>query len=451
MDLCSYTKYPVVKDAEILRPIDDNSLINMIKNGGGWQRFIPRGQGKSFGDCALAKRVICPERMHRILSFDKKNGIIAAEAGIMLREILEVTVPSGWFLTTTPGTGLISLGGAIGSDVHGKDHHINGSFCQSVLWFDLWTPAYGVIRCSAAEHEEIFRATAGGMGLTGVVLRAAIRLMKIRSVFIKQSIVKSGSLAETMDTFVKYGEKLPFSVAWMDVLKSGKEQGRSIFMGGRFAEPEELPTRYQREPLRLPRKLKLSVPFDLPSFTLNKYTVSAFNALYYGKFKKGLTENIVDYDTFFYPLDKIYNWNRIYGKAGFAEFQCVVPKDQARKTFSKILTTISAHGQGTFLTVFKLFGRQAHYPCNISFPMEGYTLNLDFKVNPGVFPLMDELDRYVMDAGGRTYLSKDCRLSKEVFWQEYRGNAEGFMEIRAKADPEGMLSSLQSRRIGLSV
>jgi len=448
MKLTSWGNHPVVDDATLIKPFSPDDAQKKAQSQG--KQFIGRGLGRAYGDSALNKCVMQSGHLNRMLAFDEDTGVLAAESGVSLAEILDVFVPRGWFLPVTPGTKFVSLGGAVASDVHGKNHHVDASFCEHVLWLDLWSPALGVVRCSPQEHEDLFWATAGGMGLTGFILRVAIKLVRIPSAFIKQDLIKAGSLDHIMETFEEYEDKLPFSVAWIDCLKAGKAQGRSIFMGGRFAEPDELPKKYQKDPLKLPRKLKLDVPFNFPSFALNTYSVKLFNALYYGKARKGLTQNVVDYDTFFYPLDAILNWNRIYGTNGFTQYQFVIPKDDAEKGLRRILTEISDSGQGSFLTVLKLFGRQPVHPNNISFPMQGYTLALDFKINKSLFPLLDRLDALVMEYGGHNYLPKDCRLSKQTFRRGYGGRVDDFLKIKAQSDPQCRLGSLQSKRIGLS-
>lgn len=441
--LTSWGKFPVVKDAELLHAELENVSDYADLS------FIPRGAGKSFGDCALAKTVLCTNRLNHIISFDETTGLLTAEAGVTLSEVLGGFLSRGWFFFSSPGTRLITLGGAFASDVHGKDHHVNGTFSEHVKWIDLWTPALGVIRCSRSEHEDLFWATAGGMGLTGVILRIAVFLQKVPSAYIKQEIIKTTNLENIIEIFENYNSKLPFSVAWIDSLQGGKSLGRAIFMGGRFAHPEELPPRFRKDPYSLKPKLKFNVPFDFPSFTLNRFSVKLFNSLYYLKTKVGHTESIVDLDTFFYPLDSINNWNRIYGRNGYTEFQFVVPTANADRILHQVLSKVASSGLGSFLTVLKLFGKGHRNFGSLSFPSEGYTLALDFKICNSLFPLLNELDRYVVNAGGQNYLSKDCRLSASTFKEEYGKRVVEFLKVKAVADPACRIRSMQSDRLEL--
>lgn len=445
MQLTSWGKYPVV-EARMQTPRNPEVAVAILEKS---TSVIGRGLGRSYGDSALnVEDVLCALRLNHMESFDAASGVLVAEAGVSLAEIVDAFVPRGWFLPVTPGTKFVTLGGAVASDVHGKDHHAAGTFSQHVLWMDMWTPVTGLVRCSPTENAELFHATAGGMGLTGFILRMAVQLQAIPSAYIAQDMVKATNLDAIMETFEESGH-YPFSVAWIDCLKTGAAQGRSILMAGRFAEADALPKKKCATPHAAPRPRALSVPFDFPSFALNRWSVRAFNALYYGKAPKGKSHNVVSYNTFFYPLDAIHDWNRIYGKRGFTQYQFVIPKEGAREGLTKILSAIAASGQGSFLAVLKLFGKQTAYDGNISFPMEGYTLALDFAINRKLFPLLDRLDAMVLDYGGHHYLTKDCRLSADVVMRGYGASLDRFKETKAKYDPRNVLSSSQSKRLGL--
>jgi len=382
-------------------------------------------------------------------SFDETSGLLVAEAGVTLTDILEAFVPRGWFPPVTPGTKFVTLGGAIASDVHGKNHHIAGTFSRHVPWFDLWTPALGLVRCSASENADIFQATAGGHGLTGFILRAAVKLYRITSAFMAQQIVKADSLNGIMETFEQYAA-WPFSVAWIDCLKTGAGLGRSVFMGGRFAAPEELPKKYRARPLNPPKPRVWSVPVNSPSLMLNPLSIKMFNAFYHGQAPRGFYANIAPYNSFFYPLDAILDWNRIYGRRGFTQYQFVIPLAGSAEALPKLLRTIASSGQGSFLAVLKLFGGQEEFAANISFPKEGYTLALDFPISEKLFPLLDRLDAMVLDYGGRHYLSKDARMTAEVLAKGYGAALGRFMALKSRLDPCGVLASAQSRRLGLT-
>jgi FAD/FMN-containing dehydrogenase len=446
MRLTSWGKYPVV-DAVMESPGTERTLAAALAEA---KSAIGRGLGRSYGDSALSDaRVVSSLRLNHMESFDEASGVLVAEAGVSLADILEALAPRGWFPPVTPGTKFVTLGGAIASDVHGKNHHVAGTFSRHVPWFDLWTPARGLVRCSATENADLFHATAGGHGLTGFILRAAVKLERIASAFIAQETVKAGSLAGIMDAFERYAA-LPFSVAWIDCLQTGAGLGRSIFMGGRFAEADELPPRRRVRPLEGPRPHALSVPFDFPSLALNSFSVRAFNALYYARAPKGLSQGIITYDAFFYPLDAVRNWNRIYGRRGFTQYQLVLPKETAARSLPPILKAIARSGQGSFLAVLKLFGKQPAFRGNISFPMEGYTLALDFPIHPRLFPLLARLDALVLEGGGRLYLTKDARMSAECFRQSYGERLDDFLAVKSQVDPDGVFASRQSRRLGLT-
>ncbi len=400
------------------------------------QPFIPRGNGRSYGDSSLSKHIISLKSKNYLLGFDEQSGVLSCEAGAMLDDILQVFIPRGWFFRITPGTKRITLGGAIAADVHGKNHHVEGAFSQCVLDFNLLLPDGSTQLCSPSENAELFKATCGGMGLTGIILEARIRLKKIKSAYIDQTVIRTKNLEDTFDAFEKYKDQ-PYSVAWIDCLAKGKKRGRAILNVGDHAENGGLAYR--------DRSLG-DVPINLPSLTLNKLTVKLFNTLYYHKAGKGICHNQVGIDSFFYPLDALGNWNKIYGKKGFTQYQFVLPFVNSYNGLEKILSRIAASGKGSFLAVLKLFGEANENW--LSFPMRGYTLALDFKIEPGLFPLLKELDKIVVENGGRFYLAKDARVSKTVFEKGYP-EIERFRTFRKEHGMDKVIRSLQSDRLGL--
>lgn len=404
---------------------------------------IPRGLARSYGDSSLAPRVISTHRFNRFLAFDPESGRLTCESGVSLADILDVFVPMGWFLSVTPGTRFVSVGGAIASDVHGKNHHLAGSFCNHLEGMDVMLPGGEVLTCSRTQNPELFRATCGGMGLTGVVLRATLNMLPIDSAYIYQETERAGGLDHVMDLF-RESSRWTYSVAWIDCLSTGSSLGRSVLMRGEHSPAASLDTaRLKRGALTLPHRRKFNVPFNFPSLALNNLSVRAFNALYYGKASRGVGRGIVDYDSFFYPLDSIGNWNRIYGRRGFVQYQFVLPLEASQMGMRRILERIASSGMGSFLAVLKLFGRQEGM---MAFPMEGYTLALDFAMKRGLLELLNELDRMVLDYGGRLYLSKDARMSANTLRASYPALDE-FISLRQRFDPEGKLSSMQSRRL----
>jgi FAD/FMN-containing dehydrogenase len=369
-----------------------------------------------------------------MLSFDENAGLLVCEAGVLLSEIIAAFLPKGWFLKITPGTKLISVGGAIASDVHGKNHHVEGCFSECVDSMRILLPDGETRSCS--KGDELFRATCGGMGLTGVILDATLSLKRVGSIHIDQTTIKTHNLRETFDAFERYSSK-PYSVAWIDCLAKGDEMGKCLLMVGDFCNDGDF---------EYVEKKRLNVPCEFPSFALNNLSVRAFNRLYYQKAPSGVSHQKVDIDTFFYPLDAINNWNRIYGKNGFTQYQFILPKDVSFDGLSEILNTIAASGKGSFLAVLKLYG--AANENYLSFPMEGYSLALDFKIEKGLFRLLDQLDQVVLRYGGRIYLTKDVRVSRETFECGYP-RLDVFRAFRKKMGMDEKFNSLQSKRLGL--
>jgi len=409
-------------------------------------QLIPRGNGRAYGDSALnpaATLSLLPS--DRLIAFDAATGRLTCEAGTLLAEILEVFVPRGWFPPVTPGTKFVTVGGMIAADVHGKNHHGAGSFGDYVESLDLALADGRVVRCSAHENPELLEATRGGMGLTGAILRASFKMNPIETATMRQETLRAANLDAAMALFEE-SRAWTHSVAWIDCLSRGSALGRSIFFRGEHARLDELPADERASALALKPRTPHRVPLDFPSFVLNRWSVAAFNELFYRRSAPG-TE-LIDYDKFFYPLDALLEWNRIYGRAGFVQYQCVLPKEASRVGLGAILERIHAAGEGPFLSVLKLFGRQRGL---LSFPMEGYTLALDFHARPKVFALLDALDEIVADHGGRLYLAKDARLSGATMRRFYKGSdaLERFAGLRARLDPARKFASLQSQRLEL--
>jgi FAD/FMN-containing dehydrogenase len=391
---------------------------------------IARGNGRCYGDASLGESIFSTKKLNKFISFDRLNGIIECESGVLLSDVLEISVPQGYFLYVTPGTKLITIGGAIASDVHGKNHHSEGCFSEYVLDFKLMTENDDIIICSKEENSEKFYATIGGMGLTGIILSARFKLKNIETAYIRQESIKAENLDEIFRLFDE-SESWTYTVAWIDCLQKGKDIGRSILMRGEHAFAHELPQKLSKNPLRLKKKFSPTVPFYFPGFVLNALTVKLFNLLYYKRQTKKEMKNIIDYETYFYPLDAINDWNKIYGKSGFIQYQMVIPKENGKEGMKKILETIANSGNGSFLAVLKLFGKNNPEAYN-SFPIEGYTLALDFKVNSKLKKLVEQLDQTVQEFGGRIYLTKDS-MSKSSL-TNYLKNVESskFVSLQHK-------------------
>lgn len=376
------------------------------------KEIIARGNGRCYGDASLGENIFSTRKLNKLIRFDDIDGIMECEAGVLLSEILEIVVLHGFFLYVTPGTKLITVGGAIASDVHGKNHHTEGCFSEFILDFTLMNEFGEILKCSREENSSLFWATIGGMGLTGIILSARFRLRKIETSYIRQEIIKAKNLDEIFDLFEE-SIHWTYTVAWIDCLRKGENMGRSVLFRGEHAKREELPSSQLKHPLQIKKKCIFTIPFFLPGFVLNKLSVMLFNSLYFRKQFRKVTKNLVDYETFFYPLDILNDWNRIYGKKGLIQYQMVIPKETGREGMRKILETISRSGQGSFLTVLKLFGKNNPLAYN-SFPMEGYTLALDFKVSRRTKRLVDDLDAIVEELGGRIYLAKDSMSKPAV-------------------------------------
>lgn len=440
MRLSGWGRYPVI-EALVHTPRSEEQLRGLVT---GPHPVIARGNGRAYGDSAInPDATISTAQMAQFESFNPQSGQLVAGAGAKLGDIITAFLPQGWFPLVTPGTKFVTLGGMIAADVHGKNHHRDGSMAQSVDWIDLMGPDGEVHRCSRVENPELFAWTIGGMGLTGVILRAAIRLRRVESGWIRQRTLPAPNLRAAMEAFETHAGAT-YSVAWIDCLAQGSAMGRSLLMLGEHAAPGDLP-HGAATPLQVPRKKTRRIGLDLPSFSLNRYSVRAFNALYWRAGQRKTGVQIVDWDSYFYPLDAILGWNRIYGRKGFVQFQCVLPLESAERGLELLLRNISDAGTGSFLAVLKRLGPQ-HSP--FSFPMEGYTLALDFPVSPSVLALMDRLDRIVIDHGGRFYLAKDSRMLAGTL-RAADPRVNDFIAMRKTMGLAGRFTSSQSERLSL--
>ena len=440
MKLSGWGRYPVV-ECQVNTPRSEADLISLAQAA----PMIARGNGRSYGDSSLnSQKTVDMRRMNHMLAFDAETGQLTAEAGVLLADIIAAFLERGWFPAVTPGTKFVTVGGMIAADVHGKNHHKDGSFGSCVNWIDILTAEGQVQRCSRDQNPDLFDWTIGGMGLTGIILRAAFRLRPVESGWIRQTTVPAENLAAAIDIF-ENSAGATYSVAWIDCLSTGASLGRSLVYLGEHATHTDLPRDKLKAPYQTPKKRKLTVPMDAPGFALNRWTVKAFNAVYYSAGRSRTGTQLVDWDTYFYPLDAILKWNRIYGRKGFAQFQCVIPLDQARDGMQALLEAISEAGQGSFLSVLKRFGPQ---DSRFSFPMEGYTLALDFPVNRRSLGLMDRLDEITIAYGGRFYLAKDSRLKAETLAKS-DDRVGAFREMRKSTSAAETFSSAQSDRLTL--
>jgi len=440
MRLAGWGRYPVA-DCAVTAPRDEAALRAALGDG----PLIARGNGRAYGDSAMNRaNTVSTRRMGRMLGFDAQTGVLVAEAGVLLGDIVAAFLPRGWFPAVTPGTRFVTLGGAIAADVHGKNHHIDGGFGNFTDWVEVMGPEGGITRASREENADLFDWTVGGMGLTGVILRAAIRLRPVETGWIRQNTRAVPDLARAMAA-LEAAQDAPYSVAWIDCLSRGAALGRSVVMLGAHARRDGLPMHHRQVPFGPPPRRRLRLPVTAPGVVLNRWTVAAFNAAYYRAGARRPGTDLVPWESYFYPLDRVLGWNRIYGRRGFVQFQCVLPEATAHDGLAALLTAISAAGQGAFLSVLKKLGPgQGRF----SFPMPGYTLALDFPVSQEALMLMQRLDRITLDHGGRFYLAKDARMSAETL-HSADPRAADLARMRQESGAGAAFASLQSERLAL--
>ncbi|OLD83633.1 MAG: FAD-binding oxidoreductase [Chloroflexi bacterium 13_1_20CM_54_36] len=414
----SWGRYPKVTPAEVQSVFWRSELPNIADFE---QPVLPYAYGRSYGDSCLNEGGVSLDVSHlrRFISFDEDEGLLCCEAGVSLAEILELIVPRGWFIPVSPGTRFVSVGGAIANDVHGKNHHKAGTFGCHVTRFELLRSNGERLICSPYENTNLFQATIGGLGLTGVILWAEFRLKPIVNPFIDMERIQFSSLDEFLQISAETDQQYEYTMSWVDILIGGQNLCRGIFMCGNNDQSRSLASK------KTGRKLPLTVPFDLPSFVLNSLTVKSFNELFYHSQLSKRVHKVVPYEPFFYPLDSIHEWNRLYGKRGFLQYQFVVPFQDGFGAMREIIGRIRRSGEGSFLTVLKTFGT-IRSPGMLSFPRPGITLALDFAYGgQKTLQLLDELDKVVRQSGGAVYPAKDARMSAENFqaffprWQEF--------------------------------
>jgi decaprenylphospho-beta-D-ribofuranose 2-oxidase len=407
---------------------------------------VARGLGRAYGDAAqnAGGLVVDMTALDGITAVDVERGSVTVEAGVSLDRLASALLPFGWFLPVTPGTAHVTVGGAIASDVHGKNHHRDGSFCEHVERLTLLTP--GGERRELHPEDELFWATAGGMGLTGVVVRATVRLLRVETARVREDVERCADLDDVMARMAAHDDDYRYSVAWIDCLARGRRLGRSVLLRGDHATRDELPAKLRSRALERVRGPRLAAPPWVPSGLLRRETVAAFNEAYFRRAPREERGRLVALDPYFYPLDAVRGWNRMYGDRGMLQYQLAVPFGR-EDALREALERLSGARVASFLAVLKRFGRQRGL---ISFPQPGWTLALDVPAgDPKLGPLLDGLDELVAGAGGRVYLSKDSRLRPELLAAMYP-QLERWRELRAAADPGGVMRSDLGRRLGLA-
>ena len=414
--------------AELARLFDDPA----VRTGS----LLARGAGRSYGDAALNSggATVLTGRLDRLLSFDEASAVVVAEAGVTFSDLLRVFLPRGFMPAVVPGTGFATLGGGVANDVHGKNHHRSGSLGQHLLWFDLRLPGGELRRVEPARDAELFCATVGGLGLTGIVERIAMPLQRVPSNAVAVRKQRMHNLDHFLDALAAAQDGSEYVVGWIDALARGQHLGRGILETASCAAQS-----VRAKPARARR-----LPFDAPNGLLGPLTVRLFNHAYRARVPAGGRELILPVEQFLFPLDALYDWNRMYGRRGFHQFQCVVPFDGGAKALRQMLEAISTTGQGSFLAVLKAMGPQGlGY---MSFPMPGYTLALDFPNAPGATQLIGRLEGITVEHGGRTYLAKDSTLQPDLLRTMYPQH-ERFEQVLAGIDPQRRMASDLARRL----
>lgn len=434
--------------ATVLHPHDADQLAAVLAERPD-RGIIARGLGRSYGDCAqnAGGEVADTLGVSGLVDLDLERGIVTAHAGTSLDALMRWLVPLGWFVPVTPGTRQVTVGGAIAADIHGKNHHRVGSWCNAVHALTLLTPADGIRRTTPDDDPALFWATAGGMGLTGIILDATFRLHRIETSLLSVDTDRTPDLDTTLDLMATGDHRYDYSVAWIDLMAKGAALGRSILTRGHFATLDQLDAKARRDPLAFRSGTIATAPPVFPSGLLNGLTVKVFNEAWYRKAPKQARAHLETITGFFHPLDLVGDWNRIYGPRGFVQWQCVVPL-AAVDDLRWMVKELSSSGRSSFLAVLKRCGPGNDGP--LSFPMEGWTLALDIPVEapPDLGRLLDRLDDRVVEAGGRIYLAKDSRLRPELLGAMYP-RLDEWRAVRAAVDPERRLASDIARRLDL--
>ena len=395
--------------------------------------FIPVGNFRSYGDSALSENMMKFDPPKSIkINIHKQTATVSAN--VLIGDLIEKSIPLGLFPAVVPGTKFVTIGGAIAADIHGKNHHLDGCFSDHILSFEIITPDGKKVQCGRESTPELWKLTCGGMGLTGIIVSAKLKLKKVNSSIIDQTSINANSIVELFNLFEKNNEDF-YSVAWVDCTAKKNHLGRGIFLSGKFSKnPED-------DPLKVHSDSYFSIPFLMPKYLINALTIKCFNFMYYAYSKYSKNQIEIHYDKFFFPLDRIKNWNRIYGGSGFLQYQFVIPKSSSLEGIKSILSIIKNSGENSPLAVLKLFGKQnGNY---LSFPMEGYTLALDFKNTPKVHKLLSKLDEIVKNNNGRIYLAKDSRVKKQNLLNGYKK----FEIFKNQFVNQKAFSSSQSKRL----
>lgn len=434
--------------ATVVHPADTSALAAILDRPAP-RGIIARGLGRSYGDPAqnAGGLVVDTTAVRGIGPVDTERGVATAASGTTIHDLITDLVPRGWFVPVTPGTRQVTVGGAIASDVHGKNHHAVGSWGNALESITLVTPANGLQVVSPSHRGDLFWATVGGMGLTGIIVDATFRLHRIQSSLLSVDTDRTPDLDTTLELMESSDHAYDYSVAWIDLMAGGAHQGRSVLDRGQFAAIDQLSSKQRVDPLSFRTSTPATFPGPTPLNFVRPSTVRAFNELWYRKAPRRRRDHLQSISTFFHPLDMVHRWNRVYGRGGLLQWQCAVPLD-ATEELRRLVAELSASGCPSFLAVLKRFG--AGNPGHLSFPIPGWTLAMDLPADPrsGSAALLDRLDERVVAAGGRLYLAKDSRMRPELLAEMYP-RLDEWRSVRDEADPHGQLVSDQARRLGL--
>lgn len=420
------------------RPQNNEVIAHAISEKSHNNGIIAYGAGRSYGDAPLNHngQALLTHTMNRVIDFDHVTGKIICEPGVTFAELIDQFLPHGYLVPVSPGTGFVTIGGAVANDIHGKNHEHHGSFGQHVQWMELMLPDASVCRISRDNNAELFFSTIAGIGLTGIILAVCFYMQKVPS----NAVTVTETRAKDLDAFIAAFEEsrhsASYSVGWIDALAGGKNFGRGILETAEYS-PDNIAELRQR---------KLTIPFDFPGFALNPVSIGLFNSAYYRRVPSNGRRRQLHLTRFLYPLDTLHKWNRIYGKRGLYQFQCVLPDSTSVNGLQQLLETIRRSRAASFLAVLKTLGGEGDG--YLSFPMKGYTLALDFPCKPGMQQLIQRLEEITLEHGGRVYLAKDACLSAERFSAMYP-KLDLFRNVLSRIDPEQRMNSDMARRLGM--